>query len=176
MSQLSLLIRRIMALYIYAPRLSEASTLLATELDAKILRKFDGMDFWKKGKRFTIADGDIVVCWGRPLPEFEGVRVLNGGDPSTRPADYSTLTNYGITCIPYKKSQYPGYNYPRSHKSHGGEDMIVPPSNPDYWTSKCNLTNEYRVHMFEGRAIRTGEKVVRDGWTLATNEQIWKEN
>lgn len=43
----------------------------------------------------------------------------------------------------------------------GGNDLLVPTRNPDYYAQKETITNEYRIHMFLGKSIRAGQKVAR---------------
>jgi hypothetical protein len=33
----------------------------------------------------------------------------------------------------------------------GGNDLLNPPAQPDYWVKREHLTEEYRVHVFDGR-------------------------
>lgn len=49
----------------------------------------------------------------------------------------------------------------RSNNHVGGLDLLTPPTNPDYWVKKETLTEEYRVHVFDGRSIRAGKKAQR---------------
>ena len=50
----------------------------------------------------------------------------------------------------------------------GGEDLLRPPTTPDYYVRKVAITDEYRVHSFLGRSIRAGVKQLRDGFSLST--------
>lgn len=43
----------------------------------------------------------------------------------------------------------------------GGNDLLRPPTTPDFYVRKEALVNEYRVHSFLGRSIRAGKKVAR---------------
>jgi hypothetical protein len=51
----------------------------------------------------------------------------------------------------------------RSSSHVGGEDLLHPPVNPDFWVRKENLTHEYRIHSFLGKSIRAGIKAPRVG-------------
>lgn len=53
---------------------------------------------------------------------------------------------------------------PRSNSHVGGNDLLNPPAVPDYWVKKEELVREYRVHSFDGRSIRAGVKVPREGY------------
>lgn len=43
----------------------------------------------------------------------------------------------------------------------GGNDLLTPTTNPDYYSKKEQFVNEYRVHSFLGHSIRAGKKVHR---------------
>jgi hypothetical protein len=45
----------------------------------------------------------------------------------------------------------------------GGNDLLNPPAQPDYWVKREHLTEEYRVHVFDGASIRAGVKIPRAG-------------
>lgn len=47
---------------------------------------------------------------------------------------------------------------PRLFNHIGGRDLLNPPRNPDYYSKKENLVEEYRIHCFKGRSIRAGRK------------------
>lgn len=53
----------------------------------------------------------------------------------------------------------------------GGIDLLTPPRQPDFWVKKETFVNEYRVHSFNGRSIRAGRKVVREGFALPDQRQ-----
>lgn len=46
----------------------------------------------------------------------------------------------------------------------GGGDLLNPPPHPNYWVKKEELGREFRIHSFKGVSIRSGEKLVRDGF------------
>lgn len=48
----------------------------------------------------------------------------------------------------------------------GGNDLLAPPATPDYFSRRIALTEEYRVHSFDGRSIRAGRKVLREGYSI----------
>lgn len=58
---------------------------------------------------------------------------------------------------------------PRMNDHVGGNDLLTPPRNPDFWVQKENLVAEYRIHSFHGRSIRAGKKDLRDGYGLAAS-------
>lgn len=41
----------------------------------------------------------------------------------------------------------------------GGSDLLHPPVQPDYWSRREKLTDEFRLHIFNGKSIRAGQKV-----------------
>lgn len=43
----------------------------------------------------------------------------------------------------------------------GGADLLAPPHTPGYFSKKEPLTHEYRIHVFRGKVIRSGEKAPR---------------
>lgn len=44
----------------------------------------------------------------------------------------------------------------------GGNDLLNPPSTPDYWVKKESIVEEYRIHSFMGKSIRAGKKIPRE--------------
>lgn len=165
-----------MALYLYAPILTDSVLELTKALGAKRLKKFDGMGFWKEGKRFPLAEGDVLICWGKPIPELDGVRVLNSGSPATKLQDLRALSNIGVRIPQVRTSFYPGY-LQRLVKSKSGNDLLESFScAPDYYTGQIAFSEEYVIHSFEGRSIRSGKKVMKPGLLLADTPERWKEN
>jgi len=47
----------------------------------------------------------------------------------------------------------------------GGMDLLNPPDRPDYWVKQVKLVEEYRLHIFQGKSIRAGIKVPREGFS-----------
>lgn len=166
-------------LYIYSgKKSSESSLALAEALDAKRLRKFDGLDFWKAGRRKNPVEGDVILCWGGYIPEMEGVRVLNAGSPMNRYAEYVALSKSMVNTIPKLKPVDFGrkYDLKRTLKGSCVRELLVPPSDYCYTMMRMIFTHEYRVHAFEGRGIRSGEKVIRDGFSIAASDDQWESN
>lgn len=170
-------------LYVYCPRKSESAMNLAEALNASRLRNFDGLDFWARGKKKKLDEGDAVVCWGNPLPEVDGVRVLNGEDPGTKQEAIRTLRAAGVATVqfltpdawsqtlsPNDQKRYIG----RMFDHVGGNDLLNPPVSPDYYVYKDLYSHEYRIHSFAGKSIRAGVKTVRDGFTLCATVEDWK--
>lgn len=164
--------------YIYAPQKSLGALELVNALGATRLRKFDGQDFWDKRKRFKLKEGDHVICWGGSVPDIEGVRVLNGLDnPFNKYKEISLLTEAGVPTVSVFKSAPAKQDFPDllprvvNHKS--GRDLLISPKFPDYYVIKEGFVKEYRVHSFNGKSIRAGEKVGREGFTLVKAEE-WR--
>lgn len=57
---------------------------------------------------------------------------------------------------------------PRMNNHIGGNDLLAPPATADYFARRLTLVNEFRVHSFDGRSIRAGRKVLRDGFAQRT--------
>lgn len=170
-----------MKIYIYCPRKSQGALELVQTLGAKRLRRFDGMDFWDKQKRFELAEGDIVVCWGAHLPELDGVKVLNALDRVVNKSDELTkLVQAGIPTVRAYKSVPRGVDrslvFPRIAEHTGGQDLLHTPAYPDYYILKEDFVREYRIHSFNGKSIRAGQKEVRPGFTLVQKAEDWKPN
>jgi len=138
------------------------------------------MHFWDKKKRFAVVPGDVVICWGASIPELEGVHVLNSMQaPLDKFKELETLYHKNVRCISHTKSD-PGEMgdslMPRSVHHVGGLDLLSPMKTGDYFVYKDDFINEYRIHSFNGKSIRAGIKVVRDGFTLVPNASDWKPN
>lgn len=161
-------------IYVYCDRASNGAKDLVEKLRAERVRRFDGMDIWVRGKKIHPRPEDLVVCWGRPLPPMEGVTILNAGPKVNKIDDTRNLTNAGVPTI--QTSPYPSRGFVKRLKFHvGGNDLLNPPETPDFWVRKYDFVDEYRVHSFDGRAIKSGKKVPRAGFTVAASEAEWAE-
>lgn len=60
---------------------------------------------------------------------------------------------------------------PRTANHIGGLDLLNPPRNPDYYSKKENLVEEFRIHCFKGKSIRAGRKV--QGVEGVTGSHAW---
>lgn len=169
--------------YVYCPRRSTSAFDLAEALGAERLRRFDGLDFWNKGKRFSPAEDSVIVCWGTSLPELDGIRVLNNMEaPLNKYQEWEKLVLaripspkmtksdgfHGVAA--YKRSGYVG----RTFNHTGGLDILEKTEAPDYFTFKEIFTQEYRIHSFNGKSIRAGKKIPREGFTPVETEADWK--
>lgn len=68
--------------------------------------------------------------------------------------------------LPVQAAAPAGTWVPRMNNHIGGNDLLHPPTAPDYYSRRLQLTDEYRIHSFDGRSIRAGRKVLRDGFSL----------
>lgn len=57
----------------------------------------------------------------------------------------------------------------RTNNHMGGHDLLNPPTNGDFFVKKENITEEYRLHIFNGKSIRAGVKKRREG----ANAHAW---
>ena len=53
---------------------------------------------------------------------------------------------------------------PRLFNHTGGNDLLTPPNQPDFFVKKESFVNEYRIHSFLGKSIRAGKKAPREGF------------
>lgn len=164
-------------LYLYAKRTSDTEQ-LADTLHATRLSSFDGLDFWKKSRRFSLTPGDSVICWGQTIPPIEGVRVLNSAEkPMNKYVALRKLANTVPTLnshkrtgemkhIDFLRAGYIGRMFDAKH----GEDLLFPPAVPDFYVAKQQFGTEYVLHSFSGRSIRAGKKFPR----YDVNEVLWQ--
>lgn len=153
-------------LYVYCPRASNGAKELVEALGGSRLRNFDGMDFWRKRQKINIKEGDTIVCWGNPLPEFEGVKLLNaGGKYVSKAEEVKLLTEAKVPTVQIVKALPAGANagewLGRKNNHVGGLDLLKPVGRPDFYSKKLDIAKEYRIHSFDGRSIRAGVKVPR---------------
>lgn len=66
-----------MSLFVYAPTIYPGTRELLDALQAKRLVKHDGMRFLHKGVPISFDSKDAIVCWGKQVPQVNGVRCLN---------------------------------------------------------------------------------------------------
>lgn len=67
----------------------------------------------------------------------------------------------------------------RKNRHVGGNDLLTPPTQPDFYVKKESIAEEYRLHIFQGKSIRAGVKRPREanahpwirafdsGWSIA---------
>lgn len=158
--------------YVYCKRGSDSARALSEAVEGKRLRMFDGMSFFRAGKRVKFQPGDCIIAWGEPVPDLPNLRVLNG---ATLPNKYKTvfiLQEHSIPTIEaYHKCPKDADGRPRkdfigrSFTHVGGNDLLNPLPTPDFWVRKLNIVEEYRIHSFLGKSIRAGKKILREGFS-----------
>jgi hypothetical protein len=174
-------------IHIYCPRRSDSAMTLVHALEAKRLRRFDGENFWDKGKRVKTEDGDAIICWGTHLPELDGLKVLNSMDKRLDKYDQAVkLGQSGVSTVrvfdPKNVNDIPTFikaGYLFRSKSHvGGSDLLGLERNPQlgFFTEKVDFAEEVRIHSFAERSIRAGKKIPRDGFTAVTKAVDWRPN
>lgn len=157
-------------IYIYTEKMTEGIMDLLDGLEAKRLKNFDGMDFWWRGKRVTVNEGDVVICWGSRVQDIDGVRVLNSGLSASQRDIFYTLNSYGVPSAPTINYKADGY-FPVVGSV--GKSFLHPPvssDKPDFYIFKYSFMQEYRVHSFNSRSIKFGKKVPRAGFKIASLE------
>ena len=140
------------------------------------LPRFDGLDFWIKKQRTCVTDS-VIVCWGTHIPEIEGVRVLNTSiNPRDRYKDYVAMLRAGLNAIsvrlPKEMEHLRAGNYVPADED---KCLLGETYSPNFWTPKYNFTSEFVVHSFNGRSIKSGVKVPKEGFE-PSSEQEWKPN
>lgn len=64
-------------IYIYDPLQSTTGLALVAAVKGKLLRFHDGLNFVSKGKPISFQKDDLIICWGRHVPQVAGVSMLN---------------------------------------------------------------------------------------------------
>lgn len=166
--------------FVYAP--TPSGRRLAEALDASRLRQFDQMDFWSKGTRVTLPADAVIVNWARLQLDLDGPRLLNGGSYYTESSGriLRHLYNSGIRTLPtsWQRGAKPTGGNHDLHRwlARRWNDAFHPidqPRSGRYWTRWMPLSREFRLHMFNGRCIKSGEKVPQLGLTVAKTEEAW---
>lgn len=60
----------------------------------------------------------------------------------------------------------------RANDHVGGNDLLAVPARPDFYSRFEDITEEYRVHSFDGRSIRAGRKIPRTDFTGTVNPWV----
>lgn len=167
-----------MATYVYSAHPSNGARDMTKALEAVRLRKFDGMDFFRKGRRIIFAPTDVLVCWGSTVAEFDGPRIINAAPRMNKYEELVRLRDSNINCPVVERwnvsrsGAIPSGYLGRSLYHSGGADFNLSRADHriDYLTGKLDLVEEYRIHIFDGKSIRAGLKQVRDGFTRLEDE------
>jgi hypothetical protein len=167
-----------MSLYLFCPRKSTGAEELIKLLRANRLKKFDGLHFWDNGLRFVLKDGDTIINWGGSIPELDGIRVLNPYGKMTKYEELYKLAKFGLRVPPMYQTSPGVFGIPRGN--YGKNDLLNPPDNPTWYTIKEDYTRELRIHVFNQRSIRAGERIPREGFQvhpwIRTYEGGWRLN
>lgn len=173
---------------------------IARDLEAKILRKFDGMDFWVGGKRVAVSDGDSILCLGQSsIPEIDGLRVM--GATSNLMTDYEiykSLYNEGLATVPNWHNSSENLNTRNSkygaeeityfrralfHKKpidnkifRDGEDILFPEKidSSTLWAQRYDLGKEFHLYYLDSKVIKCGEMQVKKGFKVSKSHKGWK--
>lgn len=163
--------------FLYAP--GSKGRRLAEALDAARLKQFDGMDFWDRGTRVSLPDDAVIVNWARVQLDLDGPRLLNGGSYCTENSAsiLRHLYQIGLRTMPisFHKGAKPasdGYRWIARRWNDTFHPQLQPLSGP-YWMRWLDLKKEFRLHMFNGRCIKSGEKVPQAGLAVAKTEEAW---
>jgi hypothetical protein len=94
-----------------------------------------------------------IVAWGEWWPG-----ALNGDAPlRAKITDAEILRQKGVATIDVQRDC--GW-LPRRNRHVGGNDLLRA---PDFYARRERLVHEFRVHTFQGRSLRAGEKIHRVG-------------
>ena len=148
-------------IYIYRRGASISARLLAQAVEGKRVRTVARL------QKFLSKQPGLVVCWGGHL---DGA--LNGNAPIRNKFTDAVLLNEAkvptIVCttkpypINWSEINWSEEWLPRTFNHAGGNDLLVPQRQVDFFSKLENLVREYRVHWFNGRSLRAGQKVPRD--------------
>lgn len=156
-----------MSLYVYAPKLTPGVLELTKALDARRLRQFDGLDFWAKGVKTKLGEGDVVICWGHSVPDLEGLRVLNGlPAPISKLGELEKLQERGLRTVGVYKHLPPGMVKPLDRPirtKYMDYDVVNCPEYPSVYVFFEHFAREYRIHSFNNRVILYGVRVPKEG-------------
>ena len=143
------------------------------------------MDFWRKRDRIDFKPTDTIICWGMTLPKLEGVKILNGVRTGDKLAQAKALVAANIPTITVSTWMElrgkPDLKVwlPRTNDHEGAADLLNPiqPLKAGFFVKKLDLQKEYRIHSFDGKSIRAGVKVPREGFKpfpKDMNPDIWR--
>lgn len=101
----------------------------------------------------TEAEEFTNLTFGRTQPIRDGIASLR-----------TTLGNIATALATAAPNVLSGEWLPRLLNHTGGEDLLDPPDEPEYFVKRDNFVKEYRIHSFNGKSIRAGIKAPRDGF------------
>lgn len=149
-------------IYIYCPKQTVGIPELATLLGARRIRgKFDGMCF-RDSSTVPVA-GDTILCWGATLPKLEDILVINGADNPRRMSEAVDILIDYVSVSPVYRSLKNVVNLAYVFQCKDG------------YIDTSENKEEYKIHVFDGKIIRSGVKVPRPGLKLGKLEQWQKD-
>jgi len=142
-------------IYIYCPKKSDSARALVKYL------KEAGVEAERLWKAPTLPNAGLFVNWGAIWPKDRGFRVLNSQVIHNKYKELQILTSKGVECIE-SSLEYPGEGWlARRFKHQEARDLLAHLSTGDYYTKYREISQEFRVHVFQGKSIRLAMKVPR---------------
>lgn len=106
---------------------------------------------------------DLLVNWGSGLGLPKDPRVLNGGLCLDKYRQLEILRDGGVPVPPFlrhKPTSVDGETWlARRRHHHAANDLLGRHTLGEYYVKLLDITQEFRVHVFDGRCIRVGMKV-----------------
>ena len=170
------------SVHIWCPRASDSAIKIRDSLRLKGLKAYKTpIRPTKKELRWfleRINIKDLWINWGsapnntlaenayNKFVSSKG-RVLNKNTIYNKKTQLLKLAASGVSVPVVYDTEQPG-TVGRSLNHYGGSDLLRG-TGRDYWTQKLNLNHEIRVHVFDGKSIHTGKKILREGWSTHPN-------
>ena len=111
-------------------------------------------------KTIGVAEEDFLVNWGSSLPKFEYGEVLNKQVIHNKYKELQILTNAGVECVESSLIRRTDW-LARRFKHQESNDLLAHLDTGDYYTKLRPISQEFRVHVFQGKSIRLAMKVPR---------------
>lgn len=147
-------------IHVYCSRGSEG----ARDLVKELLRIGVPARRRRKGQKYKVGPKDLVVCWGEGSKTFSGVpRVLNSNPIYSKWEELAVLREKGVLTPPFALKKQGTDWLPRRANHQGGSDLLHP-GEGDYFVQKLEILKEFRVHIINGKSVRLGLKIHREGF------------
>ena len=128
-----------------------------------------GVDAYR-ARRWPTTEGEVVVCWGTSMAAvtYPGQRVFNGYRVGNKLEELRLLSRgvpgHGLEFCDANRAGPPEEDawLGRRFYHQSAYDLRETPdgaAEPDFYVRKLNISCEYRVHVFGGKAIRVGKKM-----------------
>lgn len=158
-------------IYIYNPPGTESARMLVKalkELEVDSLLVSAGAESGSI-PRYPCSPRSLVVCWGWSFHggEWDRARVLNRRIVGNKKEELRRMALLGVDCP--NASDFLDAGHPLARKLHHQEanDLTrLPPGQSaegDYYVEYAPTATEFRIHVFQGRSLRVGQKVQREG-------------